>query len=361
MNRKFTLSAIFAALGAAILGMGSCSGPQNTLLSVAPSDSSIMYMGRIDRSNPDAYAFNYPGVTAMFNFEGDTLRMAAKPGSGYFMVEIDTIAPFKVHFGEQDSLIALAEGLSEGPHSARITYAIEGYEFMPEFRGFEITNGRMLPAPERPELKIEFIGNSITCGYGNEDSIASNGFAYETENHTITYAHLTARRLNADVNVVARSGIGIYRNYGTPTEGSDDTMPLEYDQTMLYQDEPKWDFAQFQPDIVFVNLGTNDTSENKGDMKLFEETYAKFLDHLLDVYPQAQIVLATGSMMEGERLEKVKSALDNLANDKERVHRFDFSPQTGELGYGASWHPSTRQHQRMADELTPYLQSLINK
>ena len=48
------------------------------------------------------------------------------------------------------------------------------------------------------------------------------------------------------------------------------------------------------------------------------------------------------------------------AGDK-LVYRFDFSPQTGDLGYGTDWHPSLRQHQRMADELTPFLRQLMKE
>lgn len=42
------------------------------------------------------------------------------------------------------------------------------------------------------------------------------------------------------------------------------------------------------------------------------------------------------------------------------VFRFDFSFQTGELGYGASWHPSKLQHQKMAKELLPFLRTLMD-
>ena len=39
------------------------------------------------------------------------------------------------------------------------------------------------------------------------------------------------------VNIVARSGIGIYRNFGGDRKGTDHTMPSEYDNTMLYRPE----------------------------------------------------------------------------------------------------------------------------
>ena len=53
-----------------------------------------------------------------------------------------------------------------------------------------------------------FIGNSITCGYGTETTDPYEHFSYDNENHTLTYAYLAARDLDADFHVVARSGIG---------------------------------------------------------------------------------------------------------------------------------------------------------
>ena len=41
------------------------------------------------------------------------------------------------------------------------------------------------------------------------------------------------------------------------------------------------------------------------------------------------------------------------------IYRFDMSPQTGSLGIGASYHPSMRQHQKMASELTAFLKKLM--
>ena len=48
------------------------------------------------------------------------------------------------------------------------------------------------------------------------------------------------------------------------------------------------------------------------------------------------------------------------AGDKQ-VYRFDFSPMNGSLGYGTDWHPSLKRHQKMADELTPFLQKLMEE
>lgn len=327
---------------------------------ISADNPDINYMGRIHWNEDGEGEFTYPGTTAMLRFKGTGVGMETSPGSGKFMVEIDGKEPFAVNFTPTDSLLTLAENLKDTIHDVRITYALEGYELKPRFRGFVI-DGKLLQAESRPELKIEFIGNSITCGYGIEDDVPEHDFSYDTENHTMTYAYKAARALDADFNVVARSGIGIYRNYGGPKEGDTHTMPLEYDYTMLYNHDYEWDHSKFHPDIICINLGTNDTSEDNYDITLYEGHYREFLRHLRDLHPQAKIVLLTGAMLQGQALTDVKTVLDRLASEGERIYRFDMSPQTGELGYGASWHPSSRQAERMASELIPFLQEVVEK
>lgn len=338
--------------------LGGCTS--HAPVEIPATSADILYMGRTLTTSVGNVAFNYPGVTAMLNFDGPALELLTSPGSGSWVAEIDSLPPVRREIAPGDSALLVADYLADGPHTARITYCIEGYEKKPEIRGFRLPRGgKLLPAPPRPRLKIEFIGNSITCGYGTEADSAAVHFSYDTENHCLTYAYLTGRALDADVNVVARSGIGIYRNYNGPREGNDsETMPMEYDNTMLYDYGHPWDFSRFTPDIVCVNLGTNDTSTSNYDIALFEEAYGRFLDRLRTRYPQARIVLLTGSMLSGRELEDVKGALDRLADERPGVMRFDMTPIDGSLGYGADYHPSAARHRVMADELTSFLRSL---
>ena len=54
---------------------------------VSAADPHIQYAGRISFTNPERPAFNYPGIQIMAVFEGTSLRMIAKPKSGYFMAQ----------------------------------------------------------------------------------------------------------------------------------------------------------------------------------------------------------------------------------------------------------------------------------
>ena len=333
---------------------------------IKPSDSNIQYMGRISFQNPDAPAFTYPGVQINARFEGTSLKMMAKPMSGYFMVSVDGSAPYKVSFNApKDSVATLAVALRDEAHSVQVMYINEGHKRMPEFWGFGLDDGcKLLPCPAQPVRKIEFIGDSMTCGYGLEASDEKEGFADETSNFYYTYAALTARALKAQHMVVARSGIGIYRNYKGPKTGSAECMPRRYEQTLFGVDSLKWDYNNYIPDVVCVNLGTNDVSTDPYDKTMIENAYRDFYYTLRVRYPETKIVFLSGCTMFGNRLEHLQHAMDavvrqaRLAGDK-NVFRFDVTTQNGDLGYGAAWHPSKWQHEKMAGELTAYLRGLM--
>ena len=345
---------------------------------VSPTDKHIQYTGRISFTNPERPAFNYPGIQIMAAFEGTSLKMIAKPGSGYYMAQIDEAEPFKVSFMEKrDSVVTLATALPDGRHLVRLMYIIEGYELYPEFWGFVLDKDRTLvDAPALPSRKVEFIGNSITCGYGNEGLNKFEHYDYATENHYLSYAALTTRALNAQHWVVARSGIGAYRNYGEAKTGSPRScMPVQYEYTgyaydLKLRDEPtflreKWDFSRYQPDVVCINLGTNDLSTNNFDVKLLKQGYLRLLKMVREHNPKAKIVFLCGSMLNGKELEIAQQLLDevtaeaNKSGDKE-VYRFNFTPQNGDLGYGNDWHPSIWQHEKMAAELAAFLRALMH-
>ncbi len=60
---------------------------------------------------------------------------------------------------------------------------------------------------------IEFVGDSITCGYGVDDEVKENHFSTKTEDFTKAYAYKTADLLGADYSMVSFSGYGIISGY----------------------------------------------------------------------------------------------------------------------------------------------------
>lgn len=373
--KKLALSALMALASMSVSAIVTVP-IKGTVISAA--DPHIQYAGRISFTNPERPAFNFPGIQITAAFEGTSLRMMAKPKSGYFMAQIDQAEPFKVSFmGQRDSVVTIATALPEGKHLVKLMYAIEGYEMYPEFWGFVLDEGKKLvDAPAYSDRKIEFIGNSITCGYGNEGLKKEEHFDYATENHYYSYASMTARSLGAQHWVVARSGIGAYRNYNGPKTGNPESNILAQYEYIGYAWKPelrqeasflkeRWDFGRYQPDVVCINLGTNDLSTPNFDLTLLKQNYHKLLKMVRQYNPKAKIVFLTGTMLYDKESALQKQVLNEVAaeakkaGDKE-IYRFDMDPINGEEWYGNDWHPNVYMDEKMAGELTAYLRKLMN-
>ena len=330
---------------------------------VKATDPGFAYVGRISwTTKADAAVWTYPGVQIHATFTGTSASMKTNPDCGYFMIEVDDQEPRKVEVKKGVEKTTLASGLSSGTHRLTITYLIEGLYKKPTFYGLYLDEGCSLgEKPELPNRRIEFIGNSITCGFGIEGNGSEKRFLFSQQNFYYTYAAKTARALNAQCQVCARSGIGIYRNYAgkIPNE----IMPNVYPHTFYTTNGEKWDFSLFQPDVVCVNLGCNDTSVGQYDKGKLTAAFISFTKTLRSHYPNAKIVYIIGAIPRSKRLTDINEAQDAAIADAAsrgdyQVYRMDFTPDDGSLGSGAVGHPSMRRHALMAEELTAYLRSI---
>lgn len=237
-------------------------------------------------------------------------------------------------------------------------------------RPIEIGEGEsIVPTPAKAH-RIEFIGDSITCGYGVDDEVKENHFSTATEDVTKAYAYKTAQLLDADYSIVSYSGYGVisgYTNDPSKKAGSQ-TLPQYYDkvgfsyQVMGSKVKPQsvyWDFAQFAPEAIVVNLGTNDDSYVKSDVGKrleYTEGYQEFLKKIRLYNPDAEIFCALGVMGQGLYTPMeiaVKKYIEETGD--ERVHAIKLPNQDGSLGYAADWHPTEATHtktaQIVADEI----------
>lgn len=344
---------------------------------IPASDPLFTYVGRVvlphkGQKTPSA-AFTYPGVQIHAVFRGSSVSMKTKPGSGFFMVEIDSLPPYKVESTKRDSLVLLAKNLSATTlrgipaesHRLTITYINEGLIMKPVFYGLQLDAGCTLTGkPVLPKRSIEFIGNSITCGLGNEGDNSEKKHTYDKQNQYYTFAAIAARGLNAQCWVVARSGMGIYRNTLGNPKGDAKNLQAYYPYTLFGTDGERWDFSRNTPDLVCINLGTNDTTNPSYDVQLLSDAYVRFIHTIRGHYPHATIVLLTGTMVRGKRLEDIQTAqrqaMARLRGEGEtNVHRFDFTPDDGSLGYGMFKHPNVARNRQMAAELVPFLRKLM--
>lgn len=229
-------------------------------------------------------------------------------------------------------------------------------------------DGKLTATKPCSERRIEFVGDSITCGFGIEGRSVCDNFRTSTENPLINYASLTANELGAEYQLTSWTAIGVYSNSVKDervTEPDDAwTMPVIYDYTdkavdgMLGNEPEKWDFSRFAPQLIVVNLGTNDKDFTRGIPErtaAFENCYREFIAHIREKNPQAHIICALGAMGR-ELLPQVENAVKSLAD--ERITSLGFDVQREEDGIGSEWHPSAVTHRKMADKLIAEIERL---
>lgn len=224
---------------------------------------------------------------------------------------------------------------------------------------------RIKPTEEK-ELKIEFIGDSITCGYGI-DEVNSNGyFTTATENFTKTYAYITAENLSADYSAVCFSGYGVYSGYTTGAINAEDVVPLYYDKACyLYGGrEIIWDFTKSENDIVVINLGTNDASycaKSISGRQEFTRKYTDFIRQVRLCNPGAYILCVLGDM-NNSLYSCIESAVDDYINSSLdfRVSAMTLEYKMGENDIVINGHPGYMSNLYAATELTAKIRELTD-
>lgn len=362
MKRNALLS--LSCLTVAALFLTSFRRPEPSLALAAddfiPADNkAIQYTGRIDFSDPKKPRFWSPGVYIQAKFTGTFCDVVVNDevlygtSHNYLEIVIDDQKPFRIKTTGAVNTIKAAEGLPDGIHTITICKDTESNIGYLEFVGFRC-KGLVAP-PAKPRRKIEFIGDSITCGMGSDlsDTPCGKGQWYDQHNAYLSYGAVTARRLKAQWQLSAVSGIGLMHSCCNMSI----TMPQVFDKVSVRDNSTPWDFQKYQPDVVTICLGQND---GKQEPMAFCDRYADFLHQLRQHYPKADFVCLSSPMADPSLREYQK---ENLTRVVERIHKegdtkvstFFFSRS---FTSGCGSHPDVKEHEQIAQELTAYLKTL---
>lgn len=323
----------------------------------------VYYEGRIGENELEHAAEIYwPGSSFSLKFHGESIgtTLEDQNGDNYFNVIVDGTHVALLHLSKGTKEYILAENLGKGVHTVELHKRNDWEYGWTRFHGFDIMGSRTLPT-ESKEIFVEFYGNSITTGYGNEDYSGEDKPTGDVTNNYKAYGAITARNLGAEYSCISHSGIGILVSW------HDLIMSEEYYRLNPGDEKSQWDFPSKQADVVVINLFQNDSwlvempdaeqfKIRFGDTAPTEshivDAYVDFLRKILGHYPGSEIVCLLGNMditREDSPWPGYVKKATAIFND--RVHTL-FVPYKNSPG-----HPKVDEQEIIADVLTEYIQS----
>ncbi|SFD99656.1 Lysophospholipase L1 [Chitinophaga sp. CF118] len=303
-----------------------------------PDDPNIKYFGRWDFSDTNQYVSYWGGAYIKVNFSGTTVKIKVGNTSNFY-AKIDNGA--WVSYNNTGGTIDLTSiPLTSGIHSLSVAQGRD-YDYLFKFQGLVLDAGAVTSAPASLADLIEYIGDSITAGYLDEQTNVSD------------YAWVCSEMLHCEHTQIAYPGISLVSTTENPSG-----MDVQYfkQQTSNYPSSPAWDFTKYTPRVIVINLGTNDNTNNTKD-SAFQRGYTSFLANIRTKYPNAEIfVLRTFLGLRASPSSAAVSAR-NAAGDS-KVHYINTA---GWLTQGTSdylpdnLHPSVSGHIKAANLLQPIL------
>ena len=327
---------------------------------IRPDDSHIEYVGRFDFRDPAGPRCAWPASDVTIRFRGRGLQvLLAEAGKDEYQVVIDGKPTAVLRPKPGDNLLDVASDLSDDAHAVSIVKRTEALVGTGQFKGFTFPDGGTLLDPPTTARHIEVIGDSISCGYGNEGANEKEHFSPATEDAYLAYGAVAARLVGADYTCIAWSGRKLW---------PDNTVPAIYGLALPMDPTSKWDFEKApKPDAVLINLATNDFARGAPDAEKWTAAYVEFVHQIRTHYPRAVIYLASGPMMSdawppGKHvlstlktyLDKVQTALVKSGDTNTRILTFETQNGTAD-GLGADYHPSIKTDAKMAGVLADAL------
>ncbi len=306
-------------------------------------------------------------TAAGFSFNADcmgdvSLNVVQKTADAqYYTVVVDGAESEICIEGTEKQSVQIAESLPYGEHTFSFYKQSEGN--VGGINIYDITlKGTVLSKPADNPLLIEFVGDSLTCGYGNLVS-SSEAVEGHHEDGYNAYGTITARLLGADWSNISRSSSTLF-----DARSSNKThMPTEYTKAVRSREE-LWDFkANRNADVVVVNLGTNDdyvlesygydTEEKKTE--IFQQKAYDFAKQIIEANGEdVKIVFAFGLVTSEENFVDVayRNVVETLADEGyENAYYCRLPSNTA----GGGYHPTVAGHNAAAETLANFLKTKV--
>ncbi len=316
----------------------------------------IKLNGRCEKT-ANGVSLNMSGSAIEFNTDSSSVLIEINADIGvYYSIMVDgkITQEHKVIEVAGIDYLAVARGLSSGTHNIKIIRESESRAG----RGFSVANiqldeGTKLLERDADKVLIEFLGDSLTSGYGN---LIKNGVAnasdLKNQSATKAYPYLVSSKLGLDYRIVSMSGIALGKREDYPT------FPEFYGLENYHADKTK-KYSSSNPadvDIVVVNLGTNDDSAklyNSKDAASVADYGKRYANLITDIgySKDAKIVFVSGVCWCHTQTPAYNEAIKEL---KSRGYNSVYTIDIRSLQSGGGGHPSGEEHIEVADTLIKF-------
>ena len=298
--------------------------------------------------------FSGSGIEFNAELSGDVSVRVNSSGGSYYTLYIDGERQEKrLEFAEGTAEYVIAEDLAQGTYNFKLIKQTQVEHSLSTFMSLGI-NGKILDKPQDNELLIEFIGDSITCGYalyGYPTPGVENYRGAKYMDATRSYAYLTAQALGADHSFVSVSGWAIL-----PSSTGGGCIPNVYQQLCYKRGTTSYEPAR-TADIVVIHLGTNDLYNRDGYESDFVNASKEFIGDVREKNPGAKIVWAYGSMMSGSNLSKFEDKVEKIVGDLGGADAGLYMVKLKTDTSGGHSHPSVSGHVASAQTLTEFIRT----
>ncbi len=272
----------------------------------------------------------------------------------------------KFHVTSSDGVktLTIANFSEAGEHTIRIVKQTESNYALLDFIKLTYTGILDIP-PADKDFYIEFIGDSLTCGMGSagDTTIKGGGSAQgingaDWEDGTFGYAYRTAQMLDADYSIVSESGIGLAHTWFSAKMGE------FYTRTSYNRSTTNMYSFERTPDLVVINLGTNDHylkstdghSQHYTDANIVGKEAKALMETIRSKYGSDVKILWVSGVWTGIEYEEaqVNSAIAELGGEAAGIYSFKLT-YNAENVKGAEGHPSKAGHDGIMSQVYAYI------
>lgn len=235
------------------------------------------------------------------------------------------------------------KNVPEGTHTVRLVKAT-GYTLANvELKNVYLNGTVAETAPAANELFIEFVGDSISCGWG---VVGAFDGAYSSQDATLAYPYLIADALDADYSVVALSGQGIIKGNPGIANGYKYASPFRSKAT-------EYAFTR-KANVVVINADTNDAYDNYPTAN-YIEALGDFVEYVREKNGADTHIILVCNMMKALYTEAIGNFVKDLGGAESKYYVYKATTAAGVH----TAHPTAEENVKYAEELGGMINAIL--